>query len=316
MIESAAPAIPVASTALVALLIASALLAFLYPVFRRAIVGADPATRSFAVLCYGLMAPVTGIVVALLSMHPEIAQFLVPEHCHRGACGSHIPAVDPRSVGGLGLAAAGTGLALFALLILGNALLAGQRRLRTLYALARQVPAREYHLLESDDVVAWCCGLLRPKIVVSRGLVARLDASQLDVILAHEAAHANRLDNLRALLLRWATVLWPASLQRVRKDMRDDCESACDAAALAATADRQVFAEALGTIARFGIGGPPPRAAAFGHTETTARLAALPEDPCTARRVAHVWLALSTVWLIQMLVVTSTSHYLVEWLGL
>ena len=316
MIELTATAIPVAATALVAMVIASTLLAVLYPVFRGAIVGADPATRSFAVLCYGLMAPVTGIVVALLSMHPEIAQFLVPEHCHHGACGSHIPAVDPRSIGGLGLAAAGTGLALLALLILGNALLAGQRRLRTLFALARQVPARKYHLLESDDVVAWCCGLIRPKIVVSRGLVAQLDTAQLDVILAHEAAHAIRLDNLRALLLRWATALWPTSRQQVRKDMRDDCESACDAAALAVTADRQVFADALGTLARLGLGGPPPRSAAFGHTGTEARLAALPEDPCSARRVAHVWLALGTVWLLQTLVVTGTSHYLVEWVGL
>ena len=316
MIEPAASAIPVVSTALVALVIASLLLAFLYPAFRRAIEGTDPATRSFAVLCYGLMAPVTSIVVALLSMHPEVSRFLVPEHCHRGACGSHIPAVDPRSIGGFGLAAAGGGLAFFALLILGNALLAGQRRFRTLFGLARQDPARGYHLLESDDVVAWCCGLIRPKIVVSRGLVSRLDSAQLDVVLAHEAAHAARLDNLRVLLLRWATALWPASRHRVRTDLRNDCESACDTAALAAVADRQVFAEALETLVRFSNVDEPSRAVAFDHRENPVRLAELPDDPCSTRGAARVWLALSIVWLIQVLVITSTSHYLVEWVGL
>lgn len=316
MIEAVTSAFPAISTALVAMVISSLLLGWFYPAFRRTIVDADAATRSFAVLCYGLMPPAIGIVTAILSVHPEITRFLVPEHCHQGACGSHIPAVNPHSFGGLGLAATATGLAFIALLSAGNALLAGRRRFDTLFALAQQDPARGYHLLESDDIVAWCCGLIRPRIVVSRGLVARLSGPQLNVILAHEAAHAARLDNLRALLLRWTTALWPASRQRARQDMRDDCEGACDAASLAAIADRQVFAETLDTLARFSIGVQPPRAVAFGYRDARSRVAELPETPYSARGIARARLALCTVWLVQMLVVTGASHYVVEWFGI
>src|SRR5439155_27041411 len=52
--------------------------------------------------------------------------------------------------------------------------------------------------------VAVCAGALRPRVVVSRGLLARLTPEQLDAVLLHEQHHARRRDALRQAALRAA----------------------------------------------------------------------------------------------------------------
>jgi Zn-dependent protease with chaperone function len=261
------------------------------------------------------MAPLTGIAVALLSLHPEITHHFVPEHCHHGNCASHVPEIDPHSFGSMGLVVAGGGLSILASLFLGRALFAGQRRFRALFTLAREDSRRGCHLLDSDELIAWCCGLIRPKIVVSRGLVNLLDDTQLDIVLAHEAAHAARLDNLRALVLWWATALWPMSRRRIRTDMRDDSETACDAAALRITGDRSKFAETLTSLSSIRDGFRPARALAFGQNDVEARLSALPADSRFGRKAMRAWIALGTVWSFQIIAITALSHYFVELIG-
>jgi Zn-dependent protease with chaperone function len=226
-----------------------------------------------------------------------------------------VPAVDPLSFGGIGLAAAGSAGLVLLVIVMIRALLAGKRRLMTLFSLARRDSSRGYHVLETDDIVAWCCGLLRPRIVVSRRLVSALSATQLDVVLAHENAHADRRDNLRALLLRWSTALWPVARRQVRLDLREDCERACDATALTVTGSREVFAGTLGVLSRFHGGGGPARGAAFGRENIEERLAALPAEGSGPAGAGGAWLALGGAWLTQVLLVTATSHFVVEWLG-
>lgn len=80
-------------------------------------------------------------------------------------------------------------------------------------------------------------GAWRPRLVLPLDFEARFDASEQAAILAHEAAHLRRRDNLWALVattlatLQWFNPLaWPA-LRRFRADQ----ELACDAAVLSAT---------------------------------------------------------------------------------
>ena len=53
--------------------------------------------------------------------------------------------------------------------------------------------------------VAFCAGLLRPRIFVSQGALLRLSAAELRAVVAHEGHHADRHDPLRLLIGRALT---------------------------------------------------------------------------------------------------------------
>ena len=55
-------------------------------------------------------------------------------------------------------------------------------------------------VIESDDVMALCAGLLRPRIYVARALACTLGGAELRAVLLHEASHARRRDPLRRCL--------------------------------------------------------------------------------------------------------------------
>ena len=71
--------------------------------------------------------------------------------------------------------------------------------------------------------LAFCAGLLRPRVFVSEGALARLGARALTAVVAHEGHHAARRDPLRILIaraigdayslraLRGASRRWPSS---------------------------------------------------------------------------------------------------------
>jgi hypothetical protein len=60
--------------------------------------------------------------------------------------------------------------------------------------------------LLKDDVRPFCCcaGLLRPRILISTGMLTRLDDEELLAVLAHERSHAKRRDPARATAVRVA----------------------------------------------------------------------------------------------------------------
>ena len=59
---------------------------------------------------------------------------------------------------------------------------------------------RAVQVVPTDKVLCFCMGLLRPRIVVSTGLVELLDQAELNAVLAHEASHQRRRDPLRLLV--------------------------------------------------------------------------------------------------------------------
>jgi hypothetical protein len=63
----------------------------------------------------------------------------------------------------------------------------------------------EVRLCADDRVFCCCAGLFFPRVVLSRGMLELLDASQLTAVLAHEAAHVRRRDPARALAVRCAS---------------------------------------------------------------------------------------------------------------
>lgn len=96
-------------------------------------------------------------------------------------------------------------------------------------------------------------GLVRPRIVVSRGVLDELDDSALVAALAHEAGHVRQRDPVRYLLLWWALALnplgrWLLGAERAR--WLFERETRCDLEAVQHGACGAALAQALIVAAR------------------------------------------------------------------
>jgi hypothetical protein len=94
---------------------------------------------------------------------------------------------------------------------------------------------------------AFCCGLLRPRVYVSRGTLDLLRRDELAAVVAHEAHHASRRDPLRifaARVLGEALFFLPA-LGRLADRYAALAELAADEAAVKQAGDRRALAAAL-----------------------------------------------------------------------
>lgn len=300
-----------AGVLLVAAILSSFLSGMLYSSFRRCIGGFGPSTRSLVTLCFALIAPAVGLVTALLYLVPGHAQLLVVEHCHGGDCTVHAPIVAVRSLGGMGLFAVASVLIFAFIAGIARVVVIGRRRLAMLFALGERNRRPDHLILESDRLFAWCCGLLKQRIVVSRGLIERLSSSQLDIVLAHEAAHAARFDNLRNLAAQWSTALWPGKLRaRILADLIADCEASCDAAALGVAADSSVFQQAIEAMTSQPVLAHAGGAVRFGSEASAARISAALAG--ADRRPAMAYLLVSFMWILLSAVTITASHPIVE----
>src|SRR5689334_17224014 len=91
------------------------------------------------------------------------------------------------------------------------ALMAGSlgRQVARQLAFARRLPTHPYMVLGTPVQIvpsarphAFTLGFLRPRIVISDGLIALLDERELACVLAHERHHARRRDPLRRALMQ------------------------------------------------------------------------------------------------------------------
>lgn len=287
-----------------------------YPLLRRLLGAFSPARCSALLLLYVLLAPLSALVVTFLSRYPQIAPLLVPMHCHGAACGAHSPVVDlPSAGGGLVLLIGGLVVPWAALAAL-QAILGGKRRLATLFTMSADSRGRGYRIIDTHRVFAWCCGLLRPRLLVSRGLLDSLSPAELEAVLAHERAHAERLDNLRLLLVRWSTVAWPpASRRAVRGYCDRACEAACDEPALRVLGDRDAYAELLTKVSHGEPGLRHASAMLPGGMDRAARLAMLRRRPASAGAQAGMAALVALVWTAQVLLGAGLTHFVIELVG-
>jgi Zn-dependent protease with chaperone function len=120
-------------------------------------------------------------------------------------------------------------------------------RFRAAGAMAARTPLPSSARLETDARVAALAGLVRQRIVVSRGLLAALEDDELDAVVAHELAHRVRGGNLAMLALwlaRAAQAHSPAALILFRQ-LVEAQELTCDALAARITGRPAALASAL-----------------------------------------------------------------------
>ena len=199
-----------------------------YPLFHRGIAPLNPALRSTARLLFSMTDPLSSIAVVALLNQPTLLEHLLAEHCHDGRCGVHAPVhANAGAVVAVAMLSGLLVLLVFAVLIWSLHL--SQRRFRLLEKLTEAETGQALRVIDTPGMLASCVGLLRPKVFVSRHLTQQLSAAELQAVIAHEQAHAYRLDNLKSLMLRWSSLLWPPVIaRRIRQDYQHDAELACD----------------------------------------------------------------------------------------
>jgi Zn-dependent protease with chaperone function len=234
-----------------------------------------------------LLAAAPGFVPALALALLLLPGLLGADHCpahreHAHLCLRHLAAAHGGLASGL-VAASGAALAL-GLLAGGVRLARARRAIATLRRGARPGPSADVERLATDAPFSLTLGALRPRIVISEGLLRALAPAPLAVVLEHERAHARRLDALRALSARalsWAHL--PAVRRELLAALSLASERACDEAAAAGVGDRLLVAETILAVARLARGavpaGPAGLATSFAEGGAPARIEGLLAEP-------------------------------------
>jgi len=193
----------------------------------------------------GVAATALGLVVALTRVSFELPSLdAVADACRRtGLTDLSVSSVLVLLLSSLSLAV----LALAARSALAQ-LLSRRRFLRQLRVVGRaRVGDYEALIIEDGRPQAFCTGLLRPRIYVSRGTLDLLDDGELCAVVAHEAHHARRRDPLRILIARALgdALFFLPVLGRLADRYAALAELAADDAAVQHSGTRQPLAAAL-----------------------------------------------------------------------
>lgn len=214
------------------------------------------------------------------------------DHCHLHAgahhhqlCWSHPPHLSEHTLGWALPLAVGL-LALFALTRAFRRLRRAHRLTDALVGLARPSDlGPDVRLLDRPEPMALAVGWRRPVVLVSAGLVERVDPETLAVVLAHERAHLAGGDTRWMPVERAVAALLPRAVAGPLLDrIALAREQRCDARA-AAQVGRLAVARALTRVARLGL---PPAALSIAGGALEARVALL-LDPPRARRARLPW---------------------------
>tara|TARA_R110000868_G_scaffold411618_1_gene706396 strand:+ start:961 stop:1917 length:957 start_codon:yes stop_codon:yes gene_type:complete len=232
------------------------LVRILYTRIRASILTAPPARR-IAVLFGLAVAPLAaGSVLALLtgiSSFDYIADF-IKHHCHvanlENACLPHVqlqlaPLVEFLAI----LIAMGLTVALLATPL--RHVAEWDRIKKFLCAAGRYSEKFDAHLIDDDRPLALCAGVLNPMVFISKGLMRHLTLEEIRIVLAHEQAHARRLDGLLQAVARCLLVWHLPSMKRLLlNDLALAIEQACDDEAARRTTGRLAVAETILKVER------------------------------------------------------------------
>ena len=184
----------------------------------------------------GFTAIALGVVVGLghLSWRLPSATALLE------ACSQFIPSLTVRSVGVLALGG-------LSLAVMARTVASGIRRMRASRAVVRaiqpvdtrKIGTATVNVFDHASALAFCAGLLRPRIYVSTGTIDALDGPELRAVIAHERHHASKRDPLRVFLTGVVSdgLFFAPALQRLAARHAALAEVAADRAAVRAHRD-------------------------------------------------------------------------------
>jgi uncharacterized protein (TIGR03435 family) len=130
-------------------------------------------------------------------------------------------------------------------------------------------------LLTAESVEPGIVGIMRPVLVLPRGIAERLSAEQLDAIVAHELSHMRRRDNLTAALhMAVEAVFWFHPLVWwLGARLVEERERACDEAVLEGSRQPMAYAEGILNICKFYVEVPLSCVSGVTGSELKRRIA-------------------------------------------
>jgi Zn-dependent protease with chaperone function len=267
--------------------------------------------------------PLLSAIVLLLAVSlPSLLALAIPafDHCtlhddgHVHLCFVHWPKVGIHPTLLLGLS--------FVALVFGlRAVLSVRRIRRAARLVSALVKTGQRHpghftIIETMQPVCVAAGLLRPRVLMSRGLLATLSQDELTVIVAHESAHARRKDAFVATLVQALTAFHlPGAKSWLVRELEVSAEEACDDEAALLVRDRVTVASTILTVER-ALREPFARelhavTVAFGSTAIERRVEALLHERPDAYPLSPLYLALG-VGLASALVFAGEVHHVTE----
>jgi bla regulator protein blaR1 len=131
-------------------------------------------------------------------------------------------------------------------------------------------------------------GIWRPTLVWPQGISKRLNETQIEGIIAHEIAHAQRRDNLTAALHMLVQVIFwfhPIAWWLQRR-LLEERERACDEAVMGLGGTPEVYAEGVLRACRFSVGSPEPFTSGISGSDLAQRVRRIVSGspvPCLTR---------------------------------
>lgn len=222
---------------------------------RRSLDHLTPAAQARLLLVLAVLPAAASLATMTAALAPSFGW--IADHCLRAAeqhrhphiCAHHeagLPALSAALLAGLlllRLAHAG--------LRLGRQALFARNTLRDLVRVAAMDHTPALHVLPFEQPQAFVIGLFRPRLFVTRGLLADAHRDHLEPVLAHEHAHLRRRDPLRRLVCSIALAFHlPGIARHIERRLGQAHELAADAEAAAALQSPERVARALLHLAR------------------------------------------------------------------
>jgi len=226
------------------------------------------ASARWAIRIASRMAPVRGarLLFALRMLPAGFALFVVAGLCTPSYLYLE-PKGEPEEIGLACLAAAIMGLTLWAWSVAraSRAMVRSARHIRQCREQSREMrlPGERMAawVIDGDAPCVMLTGVFRPRVVISRNVMAALSAEQLSAVIRHERAHGASRDNLKRLLVLLAPGILPfaSGFRNLERAWAKISEwSADDRAAAGKTRRSLSLAAALVRVARLGSAASAP----------------------------------------------------------
>ncbi len=260
--------------------------------FGRRLTQWEPRARHRALVGVASLPLVAGVTLLLAASLPSIVALFAPgfDHCaahddaHAHLCFRHLPHHGIHTALLLVLVFVSTYLLLRAVFATTTLIRAG-RLWDALTATGEWRADLELTVLETPQPLCVAAGLLRPRVLMSRGLLTSLGEPERAVVLAHERAHVRRHDALVASGVRaMASLHLPFVARWIVREVELAAEQACDEEA-AGVSSRLAVASTILAVERAVQASTfaPHGAVAFVQRGVERRVEALLADPAPHR---------------------------------